>query len=294
MVTALSGSGLPSDAFYFGGFLPVKSGRRARELGEALARRETSIFFESPHRLAGTLAMLRDLDPVREVCVARELTKKFETYHRGTVADLLEEFTARPPKGEITLLIRGAGGSEAPAGGLGENRTGRGLETRPGVFISSPMSLRDKFFLTKRSPCRGSRFKTTPGRRRDRSLAPVRHRLTLVAPLLRRPDRFGPTAFVVALLQEKSRVFPDSVLREPGFQRVSGEGKRILPPVSRVLPSVFKPCPRDSPFSRASWFRKSRFSGVSETRLDGMRDSANRPEAAGGVVLGRLYYKNHN
>jgi 16S rRNA (cytidine1402-2'-O)-methyltransferase len=109
VVTALAGSGLPSDAFYFGGFLPVKSGRRARELGEALARRETSIFFESPHRLAGTLAMLQELDPLREVCVARELTKKFETYHRGSVATLVEEFKARPPKGEITLLVRGAG-----------------------------------------------------------------------------------------------------------------------------------------------------------------------------------------
>jgi 16S rRNA (cytidine1402-2'-O)-methyltransferase len=100
---------MPSDAFYFGGFLPVKSGRRTRELGESLARRETSIFFESPHRLAGTLAILRELDPLREACVARELTKKFETYHRGTVASLHEEFTVRPPKGEITLLIRGAG-----------------------------------------------------------------------------------------------------------------------------------------------------------------------------------------
>jgi 16S rRNA (cytidine1402-2'-O)-methyltransferase len=109
VVTALAGSGLPSDAFYFGGFLPVKSGRRTRELGESLARRETSIFFESPHRLAGTLAILRELDPLREACVARELTKKFETYHRGTVASLHEEFAVRPPKGEITLLIRGAG-----------------------------------------------------------------------------------------------------------------------------------------------------------------------------------------
>jgi 16S rRNA (cytidine1402-2'-O)-methyltransferase len=109
VVTALAGSGLPSDAFYFGGFLPVKSGRRARELGEALDRRETSVFFESPHRLAGTLAMLLDLDPIREICVARELTKKFETYHRGTVEALHEQFTTRPPKGEITLLIRGTG-----------------------------------------------------------------------------------------------------------------------------------------------------------------------------------------
>jgi 16S rRNA (cytidine1402-2'-O)-methyltransferase len=109
VVTALAGSGMPSDAFYFGGFLAVKSGRRTRELTESLERRETSIFYESPHRLAGTLEILQSLAPDREVCVARELTKRFETYHRGSAAELSTYFTAHPPKGEITLLIRGAG-----------------------------------------------------------------------------------------------------------------------------------------------------------------------------------------
>jgi len=109
VTTALAGSGLPSDAFYFGGFLPVKSGRRTKELAEALARRETSIYFESPHRIAGTLEILAGLDADREICVARELTKRFETFHRGGAKELCEEFQSRPAKGEITLLIRGAG-----------------------------------------------------------------------------------------------------------------------------------------------------------------------------------------
>lgn len=109
VITALAGSGLPTDAFYFGGFLAVKSGRKGREIEEALERRETSIFFESPHRLTKTLAAIAALDPDREICVARELTKKFESYHRGTAASVLEHFTAQPGKGEITLLIRGAG-----------------------------------------------------------------------------------------------------------------------------------------------------------------------------------------
>ncbi len=108
-VTALAGSGLPCDAFYFGGFLPVKSGRRQEELSRALARRETSIYFESPHRLCGTLNLLAEQAPERELCVARELTKQFETYHRGPAAVLAAEFAAKPPKGEITLLIRGRG-----------------------------------------------------------------------------------------------------------------------------------------------------------------------------------------
>lgn len=114
VITALAGSGLPTDAFYFGGFLAVKSGRKTREIEEALARRETSIFFESPHRLTKTIAAIAALDPEREICVARELTKKFESYHRGTAASLLEYFTAHPGKGEITLLIRGTGKRREP------------------------------------------------------------------------------------------------------------------------------------------------------------------------------------
>ena len=109
VITALAGSGLPTDAFYFGGFLPVKSGRKSREIEEALARRETSIYFESPHRLTKTLAAIAALDPEREVCVARELTKKFESYRRASAENLVAEFTAQPGKGEITLLIRGSG-----------------------------------------------------------------------------------------------------------------------------------------------------------------------------------------
>jgi 16S rRNA (cytidine1402-2'-O)-methyltransferase len=117
LVTALAASGLPTDAFHFGGFLPVKSGRRAKAIEEALARRETSIFYESPHRIAATLALLRERAPDREVCVARELTKRFETYHRGSASALCEEFAAKPTKGEITLLIRGAGKSGGDGAG---------------------------------------------------------------------------------------------------------------------------------------------------------------------------------
>jgi 16S rRNA (cytidine1402-2'-O)-methyltransferase len=106
LVTALVGSGLPTESFYYGGFLPVKRGRRERILTEALARDEsTSVFYESPHRLDGTLDILAALEPSRPICVARELSKKFETYHRGTAAELAAHFHRHPPKGEIVLMI---------------------------------------------------------------------------------------------------------------------------------------------------------------------------------------------
>lgn len=108
VLTALVGSGLPCHAFRFGGFLPVKSGRRRQALEDALATGETAIFFESPHRLAGTLALLAEIQPAARTCVARELTKKFETYHRGSAAELAEWFATHPPKGEIVLLLHSA------------------------------------------------------------------------------------------------------------------------------------------------------------------------------------------
>ena len=111
VVTALVGSGLPSDAFFFGGFLPVKSGRRTAVLQNAVAASYTSIFYESPFRIVKTIQALAEIDPNVPICVARELTKVFETYHRGSAATLLTEFTVHPPKGEMVVLI---GGVNAP------------------------------------------------------------------------------------------------------------------------------------------------------------------------------------
>jgi 16S rRNA (cytidine1402-2'-O)-methyltransferase len=107
ILPALVGSGLPLHEFYFGGFLPVKSGRRKTLLEAALARGETTIFFESPHRIGKSLAVLADLAPDRSVCVARELSKKFEEYWRGTAAELSARAEKQPPRGEICILIAG-------------------------------------------------------------------------------------------------------------------------------------------------------------------------------------------
>jgi 16S rRNA (cytidine1402-2'-O)-methyltransferase len=104
-ITALVGSGFPTDRFFFGGFLPVKSGRRANELAAAAARSETSVYFESPHRILKTLDALNATCPQRVVCVARELTKTFEEYRRGTPSELMAHFQKHPPKGEFCLVI---------------------------------------------------------------------------------------------------------------------------------------------------------------------------------------------
>jgi 16S rRNA (cytidine1402-2'-O)-methyltransferase len=108
LLTALVGSGLPTDRFYFGGFLPAKSGQRERELQMALAREFTSIYFESPHRILRSLEVIRSIEPTRLVCVARELTKQFEEYRRGEAGTVLAHYLVHPPKGEITLVISGA------------------------------------------------------------------------------------------------------------------------------------------------------------------------------------------
>ncbi len=113
-MTALAGSGFPAIPFYFGGFLPVKSGGREREVLAAIARAETSIFFESPHRLVKTLEVFRAHAPGRVLCVARELTKQFEEFRIAPAADIASHFIAHPPRGEITLLVRALGKKEHP------------------------------------------------------------------------------------------------------------------------------------------------------------------------------------
>ncbi len=105
ILAALVGSGFSTERFYFGGFLPVKSGQRERELRATAERGETTIFFESPYRLTKTLTGCTGIMPDRQLCVARELTKKFEEFRRGTANELLAHYEAHPPKGEIVLVI---------------------------------------------------------------------------------------------------------------------------------------------------------------------------------------------
>jgi len=107
ILTALLGSGFVTDKFAFRGFLPVKSGQRERELRIAAEREETTLFFESPYRLLKTLRACVAIMPERRLCIARELTKKFEEFRRGTAPELLAHYEAHPAKGEIVLVVSG-------------------------------------------------------------------------------------------------------------------------------------------------------------------------------------------
>ena len=114
VITALALSGLPTDRFSFEGFVPRKGRLGALHL---LAREErTMVFFESPHRLAESLAdMATAFGGVRRVAVCRELTKMFEEVRRGTAAELAE-WAAEGVKGEICIVVEGAGHVEADLG----------------------------------------------------------------------------------------------------------------------------------------------------------------------------------
>lgn len=109
LIPALVGSGFPCDKFVFEGFLPHKKGRQTR-LQLLSTETRTIVFYESPHRILKTLEqMIPFFGEHREVVVAREISKLFETYHRGTVQEQVSFFKEHPPKGEIVLIVRGVG-----------------------------------------------------------------------------------------------------------------------------------------------------------------------------------------
>jgi 16S rRNA (cytidine1402-2'-O)-methyltransferase len=109
-VAALSVSGFPSDRFTFVGFLPSRSGARARALAEIAPLRETLVLYESPLRVVACLTDMLDVLGDREVFLCREATKIHEEYVRGMTSAVLALLAARPEvKGEIVLVVSGAG-----------------------------------------------------------------------------------------------------------------------------------------------------------------------------------------
>ena len=100
VLTALVASGLPAERWRFAGFLP----RKRAELRALFAAPETLVAFESPRRVAASLAALAEADPDRPVAVCRELTKVHEEVVRGTAAELAARYGEAPPRGEVVLL----------------------------------------------------------------------------------------------------------------------------------------------------------------------------------------------
>lgn len=104
-VNALIISGLPTDSFYFGGFLPSKKGKRIEKLNEVSDFQTTLVFYETPHRIAKSLIDCLEVLGNRKACVVRELTKIHEEVIHGNLAELVEQFSRKETKGEIVLVI---------------------------------------------------------------------------------------------------------------------------------------------------------------------------------------------
>ncbi len=109
VITALSAAGLPTDKFVFEGFLPAKSQQRRSHLESLNTESRTLIFYESPHRLRETLKDLAEVfTHSRQIVIARELTKLYEEFWRGTIAEAITEYNQREPQGEYTLVVAGS------------------------------------------------------------------------------------------------------------------------------------------------------------------------------------------
>ena len=109
LTTALVGSGLASDRFAYLGFLPRKPAALRELLADYAERNETLVAYESPYRLAQSLTTIAEvLGDDRRVCVAREMSKRYETFYRGTASELRDIFADDQPRGEVTLVIAGA------------------------------------------------------------------------------------------------------------------------------------------------------------------------------------------
>jgi 16S rRNA (cytidine1402-2'-O)-methyltransferase len=105
LVAALTASGLPTDEFHFVGFLPHKSGQRRARVEQLASVPGTLVLYESPYRLERLLEDLSEVMPARPLVVAREITKKFEEFLRGSPKDLLEQLRSRSLKGEMVVMV---------------------------------------------------------------------------------------------------------------------------------------------------------------------------------------------
>ncbi len=127
-IAALVGSGLPTDSFVYLGFLPRKPKARLDALTALAHERRTLVAYENPYRVTETLEAILEALGDRPVCVAREISKLFEEFYRGSVRGALIHYTAEPPKGEVTLVIGGS--TEEPPSTWDETRVRAALHRK--------------------------------------------------------------------------------------------------------------------------------------------------------------------
>lgn len=108
VLPALTASGLPTDSFLFLGFFPRKHNQQTTLLADIANMRHTLIWYESPNRLIDTLTVIHDQLGNRPICVAREISKKFEEFIRGNIADVITHFGEYAPRGEVVIVVHGA------------------------------------------------------------------------------------------------------------------------------------------------------------------------------------------
>jgi len=107
IIPALTASGLPTDRFFFEGFLPQKSGARKNRLEKIKELEHTLVFYESPYRVMKTLDDILETLGNRDICIAREISKKFEEFLRGKVTEIIQTIGDKTPKGEFVIIIAG-------------------------------------------------------------------------------------------------------------------------------------------------------------------------------------------
>ncbi len=115
LIPALTASGLPTDRFFFEGFLSHKMSARKKRFEQLASFPHTMIFYESPHRIHQTVSVMREVFGNRQACLAREISKKFEQFIRGSLDEIFDQIAEKTVKGEIVLVVAGntGAGSEA-------------------------------------------------------------------------------------------------------------------------------------------------------------------------------------
>jgi len=123
-VAAVSASGLPSETVTFRGFLPHRAGERRRAIEAVTGEAATQVFYESPHRIAASVSDLAEILGARPAAVVREMTKRYESWYRGTLPEIAARLGAEKPRGEYCIVVEGArvkgGKALRPSAGSGD------------------------------------------------------------------------------------------------------------------------------------------------------------------------------